>query len=347
MQIRNVCLLLCCWMTPWSAWGADTVVTLPADSKTGEQLNSSIDGESADSLLGGYVRVLFVSRPSCEGTISAATDDTRLWIASDEPGIHLESGFRWEEVIAVEFHERRIDVEQLKHQIGHPRDPNQRIPKRLVLPEETWLSTIVSEQGFDSRLGKGLHDVTYGNPLNTVRLPEAGRGFATLANRYSRRLSMAIRALPANWDHDPEDDGLEVIVSSRIGFPEDYLAGSFEFELYGEINSVQPVMQPRVLLGTWRVERIDMQVVPEGILVQLPWQSINPQARRDFYQFLHLKGKWLVPGIGVGEAVDVTVPILPDVLEQRNIPELFRLGTEVPGARRWGTGTFSDRNRPK
>ena len=203
------------------------------------------------------------------GELSGIENGERLWLVKREAGIELRSGYRLDLI-------KRVLID------GKP----------------------VSLESFEK--GQAEHDPAWKIPPHEISLdPECPPRLATAP---SRALSLDVLAEPANWDADPDLDGLRVYLTPRDALGQTVpVRGQLGVVLESRQLMPGPIHQrsdraPRVELQRWGRTLRAEDFGPEGLMVELPFE-FRRQNLIGLGVPLTLKVRLGIPGQTVLEAV--------------------------------------------
>ena len=147
----------------------------------------------------------------------------------------------------------------------------------------------------------------------------------------NRVQSLELFAMPANWDADPEIDGLRVWVLPRNAHGEPVaIGGSLRGELLVETGDARPANRHFAVEERWQRELSTTEFGPEGAVLELPFRHLRPEARTEFPPLGVLQMRLMVPGQGAYDAV------LSDVL--LTLPSWNRDRSELLTGKRYFPG---------
>jgi hypothetical protein len=121
--------------------------------------------------------------------------------------------------------------------------------------------------------------------------------------------SLLVRARLANWDNDPEPDGLLVEVTPLDGMGRfAAVGGSIDLELYGERHQqggfVFDDREPFTLLDRHAKIVRAVDAGPESFVVRFPFRRFHPDRNLEISTYGLVRARFSVPGQGVFEAAD-------------------------------------------
>ncbi|MBM4074437.1 MAG: hypothetical protein FJ267_02180 [Planctomycetes bacterium] len=254
------------------------------------------------------------------GILLPRTNDTHLFLRSEQPGISLESRFSWRVIESVS--ETPIAEEA---ELPFPSDPR---PDSDDAPPP---SPSASQSGFDeNHVEQSPPDSNAVPALPIVppvpNLPDNDQSLMEwpletppLIEIPLRRTvrNLKIDVVTANWDRDAEVDGLRIRVQ-----PEDLwgqvipLDGFLDVELIGEScrsiggHSIEQYDDFNTL-ERWSVPIHAVDFDPTGTLVDLTFRRFHPERHLDVASDGFVFAKLRVPGVGSFQAVDDDVVLRP------------------------------------
>lgn len=194
-----------------------------------------------------------------KGEIDPQTDRTWLWLHTSTPGITLRSKTAWSQIASVVADGRELAPEQAIQLAQQEPRSRPEWPENAPSPEPVAADAVV----------------------RCVHIPPP-RVFVPRAE------TVESRVVVANWDEDPQPDGIEVEVRPTTwGQPVPIERGAVSVRLYGE--PIQDSSRIRILrrnqrateLGRWTVPVEQVDFVQGTAIVRLPFQQIDPfQGRR-------------------------------------------------------------------
>lgn len=216
------------------------------------------------------------------GTIDARTDDEQLWLRAAEPSILLRSSFAWDDVLSANHAGKTFSAAEFR----------------------TLAKTLKTNVDLE-RFHQPRPEVVA--PANGA-LPQNPRGPVFVRPQDFRVASLEIYARVANWDNDPEDDGLLVTIypmtaNGRLR-PID---GQLNLKLFGRLN--QPSLRrrhfPELTRGSLRVRAADFG--PDGATYKFRFRNFHPEKNLDIDVFGLLSGRLVAAGHGTFDASDANV----------------------------------------
>jgi hypothetical protein len=215
---------------------------------------------AATSLAGEATQLILRDRRVASGRIVRAETDDRVWLVTLENGIELRSAFRWHDIASVVHESKQHSPSAFRSLIdeGLPSPPPAPVQRSM-----------------DAVLGSSLMSAAprahfIAEPLPPVR-------------------SLQLRAWGANWDDDPEQDGLLVQITPLTARGEFVPAeGLLAMTLIGE-SSQGDVEQPRRFRHRYpEITRETVPVHPDDFVFgpatyQLPYRNVFPEARLDLF----------------------------------------------------------------
>jgi hypothetical protein len=227
------------------------------------------------------------------GALDSATSAERLWLNTSESGISLRSGFDWNDVRAVVHESRQLSANEFRNLVG------QLASSRPAPVEEVNLSTTA------------LHEVV----AATGRPDVATASYSRLATPPVR--SLRVRAWAANWDDDPELDGVLVEVTP-LGPSGEFVPvdGQLSMTLIGENSQADPEAfrtfrrrYPEIARGSEQVRAEDFFVGPA--VSKLPYRNLFPEDHLDLFPQGVLTATLGVPGQGNFTASTDALALIP------------------------------------
>lgn len=238
------------------------------------------------------------------GTLAEQSGDGRLWLKTSTRGIVLQSGFAWEDVREAELDGRPVALAQL-HESARAQTRVQELPRpQSALPAASAPLPPPSPATFESE----------GGPVVSLE------GQATLAN----------------WDADPEFDGLRLFLRplDRAGRVRP-VSGQVDAKLLGNTRTAVSMKNGSPLtqaleLGDWTIPIRGRDYANGEISVDLPFTRFDPEVdvRTDFTGWLRVRLG--IPGQGVVEADVVDVCLRP-YTRTRDMLQLYRGSRLYPG----------------
>lgn len=223
------------------------------------------------------------------GDPDARTDDRLLWLRREETGIQLQSGFRWERVLAV-HHDRRVyTAEEFMGQA-------QRIKtaRKSFLEVAPYVASREADPGIRESVTE--HEPSVKDLLHRSQVER-------------RVKTLFIEAYLAQWDGDPQSDGLRVFVYPLSADGELVPTnGQLDLSLLGEIEKTGIAPEFRELeRGSQIVHARDFAQGP-GVY-QLPFRQFHPDFQFDVARQAAVHARLGIPGMGAVEATDANVQL--------------------------------------
>jgi hypothetical protein len=243
------------------------------------------------------VTVELVSGHAITAQLDGRTDASRLWLRNGGATQYILRSIEWDQVIQVRVGAKTISREEFLATVAsmRPETPGgaeKTSPRRIVLrgrPRETAADDAI--------------------PASTSRLTTFGET-GPAQRSVSRLQSLAIEARMANWDADPEADGLIVDV-----YPLDAegrvvpVRGSLEVNLTGWRKSGSRSSRPLAQIGRW-AQRVDPSDFDAGVAhYKLAFQAVHPEFDLDWASHGEVHARLGVPGHGAFEAMAGSVRI--------------------------------------
>ena len=236
--------------------------------------------------------------------IDDRTDREQLWLRFDRPASLVLRPVSWSAITAATVSDQRLTVDQLMEKL-----PDLVSKRRLERPR--------------SNNGSPAPQQLEQSPPPTVT-------------------SLDIHARIANWDADPEPDGLEVDLAPLDA--NGYLTpanATAEATLVGVtgIRRASPSGRARAIddrfpiLGRWTVIVRPEDFSSTGALVRLPFQAVDPHVAEEYRYVGAVTVRLVVPGNGVFTATDDAV-LLRSTSPLRSRHESFYRTRTLPSERR-------------
>src|SRR5436190_1146401 len=199
------------------------------------------------------------------GALDSATSSERLWLNVTESGISLRSGFDWNDIRIVVHDSRQLPPDEFRNIVGQMAS-SKPAPLSDVNPSTKVVDEVVA--------ATERPDVT---PATYSRL-------ATAPVR-----SLRVRAWAANWDDDPELDGVLVEVTP-IGPYGEFVPvdGQLSMTLIGENSQADPEAfrtfrqrYPEIARGSEQVHAEHFFAGPA--VYKLPYRNLFPEDHLDLF----------------------------------------------------------------
>jgi hypothetical protein len=209
------------------------------------------------------------------GELAGIESDQRLWLIQREAGIELRSGYEWSQVKSVILQGRPVSLDFLRKQ-QRSQTPPWKSPDEAV-------------------------------PFSEVSFPPVSTPLPPLSE--SQAVTLEIFAEPANWNADPQVDGLHLYLTPRDRFGRPVkVGGELSVVLESRRLGPGPIRQrgdraPRVELQRWGLSISGEDYGPEGVLVRLPFQGRRQQNLNGLGVPFTLDVRLGIPGQTVLEAV--------------------------------------------
>lgn len=257
---------------------------------------------------GEQVVVVLLDGRSTHGDVDARTDAERLWLRREIPGVQLASGFAWDQVKTVRAAGQSYagrDFLPIAGAIASEGKSYLRIEPYRQPPS----ATLAPEAPVNERVNR--------QPAGAPpRLPGFEPSPEPQANEQLRRRhaeqrvkSLMVEAYLAQWDGDPQPDGLRVFVYPLSADGEIVpVNGQVDLSLLGEIEKVGSLPDFRELdRGHFTLRKDDFARGP-GV-VELPFRQFHPDVNFDVARQAVLHARLGVNGQGVFEASDANVQL--------------------------------------
>jgi len=267
--------------------------------------------------------VVLNSGRTVRGQIDDRTDSETLWLRRMQPGVILRSGHDWIEISSVTLGGRTYPASAFRQIAGDHASglSRERMHRFWLGPSETG-EVVESLETFPESVPRpASHEIA----------------------------SLWISARLANWDRDPEADGLIVTVVPRdtsgrlIPVP-----GRLRLTLVGQAVHYGPHddLRPRALwpeLGCWDRTIRDSDFTSQGAEYRLEFRSRHPEFDFRIAADGLLTATLGVPGQGTFQASDAYVDLRPasrfrDALQQRTGQRFVRQERTGERAGRWQLG---------
>jgi hypothetical protein len=210
--------------------------------------------------------------------VDARTNDDRLWLRFDRSATMILRPVEWTAIESVEHGDKNMSVAEFK-----PIAADVASERHLQRPRSPSNSATVSNS----------HELTTASAA-----------------------SLDITASLANWDADPEPDGLEVRLQTRDAAGRVTPAeGTVEATLVGVtgVRRASPSGRARAIddrfpvLGRWTVTIRPEDFDNTGATIRLPFQAVDPNLAEEFRSLGAVHVRLAVPGVGVLAATDDAV----------------------------------------
>jgi hypothetical protein len=218
-----------------------------------------------ESRAGDFVVVRLRDGRTASGALDSATDSSRLWVNSSDRGIALRSGFAWENVEGVVHDSTQRSPEEFRKLVS-------RLPaSKPPLMEDANLAALAVHE-----VAAAAQDPAVTTAAREELDPPPVR-------------SLRVRAWTANWDDDPELDGVLVEVTP-LGPQGEFVPveGQLTMTLIGEHSPGNPEdlrrfhsRYPEITKGTEAVQREHFWAGPA--VYKLPYRTLYPEARLDLF----------------------------------------------------------------
>lgn len=213
------------------------------------------------------------------GKVDSRTSEKHLWLRATEPSILLRSRFAWD------------DVRSAEH-----------AGKTLTAAEFRTLAKTLKSNVDLKQFHRSPQQVAV---ASNAALP---RGPVFVRPQDFRVASLEIYARVANWDNDPEDDGLLVtIYPMNANGQLRPINGQLNLKLFGRVNqrSFNRRQFPELTRGSFRVRAADFG--PDGATYKFRFRNFHPEKNLDIDVFGLLTGRLVVAKHGTFDASDANV----------------------------------------
>lgn len=245
------------------------------------------------------ITVELLSGRAVTAQLDARTDSSRLWLRHGGATQYILRPIAWDRVVRVRTGTETLSRDEFLATVTRARSDtpgrtDEQSPRRIVLrgrPPEKDGPTDTATTVSTSR-------------LTTIRQTGSDQ------RPVSRVQSLAIDARVANWDADPEVDGLIVDV-----YPLDAeghvvpVRGSLEVNLTGWRRTGSRSRRPLARIGRW-TKRVDPSDFDAGVAhYKLAFQAVHPEFDLDWVSYGEVHARLGVPGHGTFEAIGGSVRI--------------------------------------
>jgi len=234
-----------------------------------------------------------------EAAIDPRTDLHHLRLRLERPGITLWRSAAWDEVEWVQIGHQKLSGPQLQQLVERLRaeHPRSTVPERQAEPN----NTIVI---------RGRPEPIDGQQEPVQRRAPPERSASKQPQGLVRFLKLD--ATVANWDADPETDGLLVRIEpvGEDGAPV-AVSGLLEVELVAFATGRAASQQPFTRIAYWAEAVWPEDFGPGGAVYRLPFQQVHPEFDRQYAAHASVLARLSVPAMGVFAATADTVRIRP------------------------------------
>lgn len=245
------------------------------------------------------ITVELLSGRTVTAQLDGRTDSSRLWLRNGGATQYILRPIAWDRVVRVRTGTKTLSRDEFLATVARARSDTsgraeKQSPRKIVLggrPPETTGPADTAISVSTSR-------------LTTIRKTGSDR------QSVSRVQSLAIDARLANWDADPEADGLIVDV-----YPLDAdgrvvpVRGSLEVNLTGWRKTGSRPRRPLARIGRW-TQRVDPSDFDSGVAhYKLAFQAVHPEFDLDWVSHGEVHARLGVPGHGAFEAIAGSVRI--------------------------------------
>jgi hypothetical protein len=265
------------------------------------------------------VTITLTNGRSVSGFVDSRTSEQELWVRRIEPSIVLRNGYDWGRIAGVEYQDKKLSSEEFRQlapglatkltkkfwakfwtmTVASIPDGEFETPGS---PQPAWISTPISDSS----------DPT--SPLSPVPLHPVPPAPV---------VSLRIDARLANWDNDPEPDGLLVAVTpfDPAGLPV-ATSGQIQFTLIGQNVSYGSYFGDRTY-GAGQSRPLFPELARQSFLVHpadfasgpaiymVPFRTYFPQFNDEIGSQAVLTARLLIPGQGAVQASDDRINIRP------------------------------------
>jgi hypothetical protein len=231
-----------------------------------------------------------------QGQIDEATDETRLWLRREAAGVQVTSGFAWGQIRLVQ-----------SGQQSYRGCDFQAVAQSTKTPGKLYRELDVAIEG--------------GPKQSPALLPAAHQSSANVGERL--RLSAAerrvktlyIEAYLAQWDGDPQADGLRVFVYPLAADGELVpVNGQIDLYLLGEVERASGVVASPQMPQFRELERQSATVRSGDFkrgaaVIELPFRQFHPDVYFDVARQAVVHARLGVPGQGLFLASDANVQL--------------------------------------
>lgn len=241
------------------------------------------------ALLLGVARAETVSLTLVDGRVArgelvARSDDLTVWLRSEAPGVRLESGFAWEQVVAGQRGDQRMSVAKLRAEVANA-------SPALLPPRES--------------------RVAAANRHGAQRVPPPQ------SPAVRRVVTLYIETRLASWDHDADVDGVEVRVEPRDARGECVpVRGQIELSLEGLSSGIPGRASGPFPPRPVSLERVSQMLTPDDFrpgyaVVRIPFTRFHPRRDLEIGPEALLLARCAVFGQGAFRARDAHVVLRP------------------------------------
>ena len=231
--------------------------------------------------------------------IDPGTDPLQLRLRLERPGITLWRSAAWDEVEWVQIGTQKLSGPQLQQLVErltaeHPRST---APQRQAQPNKTIVI-------------RGRPEPIDGQQESAQQRAPPDRSLSIRPR--SRVQFLKLDATVANWDSDPETDGLIVRIEpvDEQGTPV-AVTGLLEVELLAHTTGRSASQQPFMRMAYWAEAVRTEDFSPSGAVYRLPFQQMHPEFDRQYAAHGSVLARLSIPAMGVFAATADTVRIRP------------------------------------
>jgi len=234
-----------------------------------------------------------------DAAIDPRTGLHHLRLRLERPGITLWRSAAWDEVEWVQIGTQKLSGPQLQQLVERLRaeHPRSTVPDRPAEPNKTIVIRGRSEP-IDGQQQSAQHRAP--PDRSASKRPPARVQF------------LKLDATVANWDADPETDGLLVRIE-----PIDEqgalvaVTGLLEVELVAFATGRAASQQPFIRMAHWAEVVRAEDFGPSGAVYRLPFQQVHPEFDRQYAAHAAVLARLSIPAMGVFAATADTVRIRP------------------------------------
>jgi len=243
-----------------------------------------------DSLAAGErIGIVLADGRFASGEIDSRTDAKQLWVNASEQGVVLRSGFEWGKVDSVVHKSRQVRAVEFRKLVAGMERSSPALPE-VILPAS--VEVPADRPNFGS-----IHPAVAFEPPPVA--------------------SLRIHAWTANWDSDPELDGVLVEITPLGPYGEFVPTdGLVTMTLIGEYSQGHPEQLRRFRPRYPELAKTTVQVRAEHFdgghaVYKLPYQNVRPEERLDLFPQGVVTATLGVPGNGNYTASTDAVSLIP------------------------------------
>ncbi len=227
------------------------------------------------------------------GQVDAKSNAQSLWLRSENAGITLRRPIAWQVVALARHGEQELNAAQLLAKVDELKSVAKVTAEELPVPGETARETL---------------------PAPREWVPDLRAANFIAANRAANAqvCSIGIDAYVANWNRTVEADGIMLHL-----YPLDAAGNTIACDATLDVDLVASVSPgarrgtPLPNIGHWSMRVTPGQFGPNGFVVKLPFQSVQPEFDLDFGPLGLVHARLSVPGNGAFETSQAMVRIRP------------------------------------